>query len=100
MTRGSITGAVAAAVAVSLGELVTAVSTSGPSLMGAVGDGFINLWGSQLKDLAVTIFGSNHKLALTIGMILVVVGLGALLGHLGEKRSLVPRIGWVLAGLL
>jgi predicted amino acid dehydrogenase len=71
MKQEAISGLVAAAVALSLGELVTAVSATGPSLIGAVGDAFIDQWGAQLKDLAVAIFGTNHKLALSIAMVLV-----------------------------
>jgi DMSO/TMAO reductase YedYZ molybdopterin-dependent catalytic subunit len=100
MSRGSIAGFVAAAVALSLGELVTAVSTSGPSLLGAVGDQFIDLWGAQLKDLAVAIFGTNHKLALNIAMISVALGLGSTLGHFNRRGHLVASIGFGIAAII
>jgi DMSO/TMAO reductase YedYZ molybdopterin-dependent catalytic subunit len=100
MKREAISGLVASAVALSLGELVTAVSATGPSLIGAVGDAFIDQWGAQLKDLAVAVFGTNHKLALSIAMVLVALGLGALLGHLGRRNRWVPRLGFVMAAAL
>lgn len=97
MFRESISGLVAAAVALSIGELITAASVSGPSLIGAVGDAFINLWGSQLKDLAVAVFGTRHKLALSIGMVTVALGLGALLGGLRQRYRHLPMIGFLSA---
>ncbi len=100
MKRESISGLVAAAVALSLGELVTAASAAGPSLLGAVGDAFINRWGAQLKDVAVAIFGTNHKLALTFGMITVALCLGALLGFLGRRNRWIPRLGFLAAAAL
>lgn len=93
MNRSAIAGAVAAAVALSLGEIVTALAPASPSLVGAVGDGFIDLWGAQLKDLAVALFGTQHKLALSVGIVVVAIGLGALLGRFA-------RVGFTLAGAL
>jgi DMSO/TMAO reductase YedYZ molybdopterin-dependent catalytic subunit len=99
MSRGSIAGFVAAAVALSLGELVTAASASGPSLLGAVGDQFIDLWGAQLKDIAVAIFGANHKLALNIAMLSVALGIGSALGHVSRSGHLVARLGFGIAAI-
>ncbi len=100
MSRGSIAGFVAAAVALSLGELVTAASAAGPSPLGAVGDQFIDLWGAQLKDLAVAIFGTNHKLALNIAMVSVALGVGSALGHVGRGSRLVTGIGFGVAAVI
>lgn len=100
MRHEAISGLVAAAVALSLGELVTAASASGPSLIGAVGDAFIDQWGAQLKDLAVAIFGTNHKLALTIGMLTIALSLGLLLGHLRRRNRWIPQIGFLVAAAI
>lgn len=101
-------GVVSAAFALAIGELVSAFDPRGPSLVGAVGESFIDRFGAALKDLAVAIFGTAHKTALAIGIVVVVMALGTWLGTTAVRRGLVPAamilvaagaVGAVLAAL-
>ncbi len=85
----AISGIVAALAGVSGAELVSIIDTGGPSPLSAVGDVFIDTIGVRVKDIAVAIFGTNHRTALVIAMLLVIGALGAGVGRL-HRRS-VPR---------
>lgn len=83
-------GVVAAGFALAVGELVAAFDPRHPSPVGAVAGSFIDRFGASLKDLAVAIFGTAHKTALAIGIIVVVLALGTWLGTTAVRRGLVP----------
>ncbi|MGA1345713.1 MAG: molybdopterin-dependent oxidoreductase [Ilumatobacteraceae bacterium] len=97
--RSRLAGAVAALVALAVGELVSSLHQTGPTLVDAVGTGFIDRFGAPLKDFAVTVFGDNHKTALIIGIWTVAAAIGARLGRLAVTRPWAARAGFAVAGL-
>lgn len=94
---GAIAGVVAAGAALAVGELVTAFDGAGRGLVSAVGDRFIEGFAGALKDVAVALFGTNDKVALVVGIVVVALALGALLG---TARPLVARLAFPAFGAL
>lgn len=82
----AIAGIAAAAVAIGTSALVAAVVAPSATTLLAVGSAFIDLTPSWLKDLAIAAFGVQDKLALQVGMVIVIAALGALAGILGARR--------------
>jgi DMSO/TMAO reductase YedYZ molybdopterin-dependent catalytic subunit len=101
-TRGAIAGALGAAVSLAAIELVALADATGTSVTEAVGNRFIESFAASLKDLAVALFGTNDKVALQVGTVLVVLALGAWLGSWAHRwPNLVPAGfgGFALVGL-
>ena len=81
-----IAGALAAALALAVGELIAGVSPASVSLTEAVGGLAIDYVPPPVKDLAIALFDVYDKLALIIGMVVVTVVLGALVGKWAARR--------------
>ena len=76
---GALSGLLAAAIAVAAGSLTAALlGVVGP--LDAVGSAFIDRTPTWLKDFAIGLFGTNDKLALRIGMVIVIGLVAAVLG--------------------
>ena len=75
--RGALIGTVAAIAGLGAGELAAGLVDSWPSPVEAVGDRFIDATPAWLKDLAIGWFGTGHRRALTVAMILVVTAVAA-----------------------
>ncbi|MEO8696819.1 MAG: molybdopterin-dependent oxidoreductase [Acidimicrobiales bacterium] len=84
--QAAIAGTLAAGTALAVTELVTAPGNRGPSLITAVGSRFIDRFGASLKDFAVSVFGTNDKPALIIGIVVTCLVLGAALGIASRQR--------------
>ena len=97
-SRAAVAGATAAAVAIGVGELVSVIDTAGPSPLSAVGEVFIDSVGVRLKDLAVSLFGTGHRTALVISMLIVIVGLGAVAGLRARHQLRSGVIAFSVAG--
>ncbi len=98
-TWAALAGAVAAATALAVGELVVGLAGGGqPSLVSAVGASFIDRFAASLKELAVAVFGTNDKTALVVGIVLVSLLLGAVLGVVARFRFEVAVAGFVVFG--
>jgi DMSO/TMAO reductase YedYZ molybdopterin-dependent catalytic subunit len=93
--EGAIAGVVAAGVALGVSELVCGIAGSGPTLITAVGTQFIDRFAASLKDLAVSLFGTNDKVALVTGIVVVSIALGAVLGKASVRRWWVGVAGFV-----
>lgn len=94
-------GLVSAGVALAAGELVVAIpGRNDPSLVSAVGAEFIDRFAAELKDVAVRLFGTNDKVALVCGIVLVSMVLGALLGTAARRRFWPAVCGFSAFGLL
>ncbi|MET0579404.1 MAG: molybdopterin-dependent oxidoreductase, partial [Ilumatobacteraceae bacterium] len=93
--EASVAGVVAAGVALGVGELVCGIAGSGPSLVSAVGTQFIDRYAASLKDLAVSLFGTNDKVALVVGIVAIALALGAVLGRASIRRPWVGVVGFV-----
>jgi DMSO/TMAO reductase YedYZ molybdopterin-dependent catalytic subunit len=81
-----VAGAVAAAVAIAVGEIVAGLLPGAPSLVVSIGTLVIDLQPAGAKDLVVSLFGTNDKLALNVLILAVAVGLGGLLGLVARTR--------------
>jgi DMSO/TMAO reductase YedYZ molybdopterin-dependent catalytic subunit len=85
-------------VALGVSELVCAIAGEGPSLVSAIGTEFIDRFAGSLKDLAVSLFGTNDKTALVVGIVVVSVLLGVLFGIVAARRFWIGAAGFVLFG--
>ena len=79
---------VAVGSAVVLGELVAGVVSPSLSPLTAVGGAVIDAIPPGVKDWAVALFGTADKVALLVGMGLVIAALAALAGVMEERRRL------------
>jgi DMSO/TMAO reductase YedYZ molybdopterin-dependent catalytic subunit len=92
---GAIAGLLAAATALGVGQLVAGLTGANGSPVVAVGQLQIDFTPPWLKNFAINEFGSDDKLALVSG-ILVVLGLFAAVIGVAATR----RLGYGMAGLL
>ncbi|HET9311173.1 MAG TPA: molybdopterin-dependent oxidoreductase, partial [Actinomycetota bacterium] len=98
-SRAAVAGAVAALLALAAGELTAAVLGSDVSLVTAVGASFIDRFAASLKDVAVALFGTNDKLALVVGIVVVSVVVGGALGVLSRRWLPAAPLGIAAAGV-
>lgn len=94
----ALAGALAAGAALAAGELAGAAMGRRPSLVTAVGDQFIDRFAASLKDLAIRLFGTNDKIALIVGIVLLSLALGAVFGLVARRRFWVAVAGLVVFG--
>ncbi|MXY77609.1 MAG: hypothetical protein F4Y40_11145, partial [Acidimicrobiia bacterium] len=94
----ALLGAVAAGAALAVSELVAGAFPSAPSLVRTIGQRVIDVTPVPVVDWAIAMFGTNDKLVLVIGIVLVSLGIGALLGLLSRDRPGVAAAGFVLFG--
>jgi DMSO/TMAO reductase YedYZ molybdopterin-dependent catalytic subunit len=95
-----LAGSVSALLAVAIGELIAGLISRAPSLVIAVGNLVIALQPPGAKDLVVSLFGTNDKLA--INLIILVAGLiaGGLVGVAARSRWAVAVVAWIVAGVV
>jgi DMSO/TMAO reductase YedYZ molybdopterin-dependent catalytic subunit len=102
MTKGraAFAGVAAAAVALGVGELVAVVTgpRSGPLI--AVGGWIVDHVPEAGKEFAIFLFGTNDKVALLIGTVVVLAGIAAVIGVLARIRPLAGTLGIGLFGVL
>lgn len=91
-------GAVAAAVALGAGELVSGFTRRGPSLLLSVGQLVVERAPPVAEDLAIGVLGTSDKLGLVIAMAAVAVALGALVGRAAHRRFWPAALVYPLAG--
>ncbi len=96
--RAGIAGAVAAAVALGVGELPSALAGEATSLVSVVGSRFIDSFAASLKDIAIALFGTNDKIALIVGIVIVGVLAGYLLGRLALRSFPLASLGFLAFG--
>ncbi|WP_282848540.1 molybdopterin-dependent oxidoreductase [Microbacterium oxydans] len=95
--RSAAAGLSASFLAVGLAELVAAVVEPSASPFAVIGSGLIDLAPSWAKDSAIALFGTGDKVALIVGIALVLVVVAALAGILERRRS---GVGAVILGAL
>ncbi|MCG8925728.1 molybdopterin-dependent oxidoreductase [Lentzea sp. CC55] len=95
--KAALTGLLALLAALAAGRLVAAFVGLSASPYLAVGNAFIDLTPSWLKDFAVSTFGTADKLVLLTGMAVVLAGIGVGAG-LASRNS--PAPGSLVAVLL
>ncbi len=91
-TDGVLAGVAAGALAVTIGMLVAAI-TDVVSPIDAVGSEVIDLSPRWLKEWAIEEFGTNDKLVLRTGIVVVLAIAAGVLGVLALKRTLLGVIG-------
>lgn len=95
--RAAFAGLAAATLGVGLGELAAAIIDPASSPFAVIGGGLIDLAPSWAKDTAIALFGTADKVALLVGIGLVLAAVAALAGILERRR---PPIGAVIFGIL
>ncbi|MFF1251704.1 molybdopterin-dependent oxidoreductase [Pseudarthrobacter sp. NPDC058329] len=93
-------GAVAVGSAVVLGELLAGLVSPSLSPLTAVGGAVIDAVPPGVKDWAVALFGTADKVALLVGMALVMVVLAALAGAVEDRRRFMGVVVVALFGLV
>lgn len=84
----ALAGVVSALVTLTTAHLVAAVLDPGASPLDVVGDAFIDLTPSWLKDAAIAVFGVYDKIALLVAMVVVIAALAAATGVLARRALL------------
>src|SRR4051794_20057194 len=82
----ALAGAVAAAAGIAVAELIAGIISGAPSLVIALGDLAIRLQPAGAKDVIVGLFGTNDKLALNVGIVLVAILAAAGIGVLARRH--------------
>lgn len=98
-TAGTV-GVVVTGGALGLAELLVALGSTGPGPVEAVAEAFIDLVPAWLKNVAVALFGTADKVALAVGMGLVLLALAALAGRLERRRRHAGSAAVVAEGLV
>ena len=93
----AVAGAVAGAAAIAIGELLAGLLPGAPSPVVALGDLVIGLQPPGAKEIAVELFGTNDKLALSVAVIGVAIALAAGIGVVGRRRW-ARAVAWVGVG--
>src|SRR5689334_8351283 len=99
----AIAGAVAALVALGVGELIAGLIAGIPSPIAAVGAAVIDFAPPGSKDFMVALFGTNDKTALTVVVVAAVLLVGVLVGLIARRQPAVAIaviLGIVGVGLL
>ncbi|MGZ4682517.1 MAG: molybdopterin-dependent oxidoreductase [Acidimicrobiales bacterium] len=98
--QGQLAGAVAAGVALAVGEIVTGLGGDGQSLVGSVGSAFIDQAGGDVARTAISIFNTGDKPALILGIVIISLLIGAWMGSASRRRRWVGPAGFAVFGLI
>src|ERR1700712_1394350 len=96
---GVVAGLVAGAIAVTIGMLVAGI-ISVTSPIDAVGSTFIDHVPAWLKSLAISWFGTNDKVALRVGIIVILAIAAGALGIASRRRPVVGSVGIAVFGIV
>jgi DMSO/TMAO reductase YedYZ molybdopterin-dependent catalytic subunit len=97
---GIVAGALTVGVATLLAGLMTTagLATGTPSPVVAVGGAFVDRTPPWLKDFAVATFGTQDKVALFVGMALVLTAVCAAIGYVGAQRHTAGLVVFAVVG--
>ena len=97
---GIVAGALTLGVATLLAGLMTrtGLASGTPSPVIAVGGAFVDRTPSWMKDFAISTFGTNDKLALFVGMGLVLTAACAVIGIVGARRHTAGLVAFAVLG--
>ena len=93
--RGIVAGLLSALVALGVAELVAATSPTFRSPVIDVGNRVIDLVPPAVKNLAISWFGTNDKVALLVGIGALLALYAALVGVLAVRGRLAPGVGGI-----
>lgn len=86
--EAALLGMASAGLALGITEMVSGLGGEGkPTVITAVGSRFIDRFAGSLKDVAVSVFGTNDKPALIVGIVVTTLLLGAVAGWVELRRS-------------
>ncbi|MDI3213169.1 molybdopterin-dependent oxidoreductase [Arthrobacter sp. AL12] len=94
----ALAGVAAAAVVLSVAELIGAFFTARATPVIALGSTFIDFTPSWLKDFAIATFGTNDKVALFVGMAVTILLLACVLGIVAYRKWALGVAGVLLMG--
>jgi DMSO/TMAO reductase YedYZ molybdopterin-dependent catalytic subunit len=97
---GAAVGVLAAGVALGIAELLAAVFGPGSSPIVAVGGAAVDASPEWLKSFAIRTFGSHDKVALLIGIAVVLVLVVSILGAASVRRPRLGVVGSVVLGAI
>ena len=98
--RDALAGALAAGLGLGVSELIAGLVLWAPSLVEGLGDLVIDNVPGPVKDWAISVFGTNDKLALLIGITVVTLIIGGVAGVLARDRFSLAVAVFVGFGLL
>ncbi len=96
----AIAGIVATAAALGVSELLAGILPGATSLVAAVGQVVVDRQPPGAKNLVVSLFGTNDKLALELFIVVVALVLGAALGIIALRRYEVAAGAFVAFGVV
>ncbi|CAN5673749.1 sulfite oxidase [soil metagenome] len=96
----AISGFLATVAALAVGELAAGLVSSWYSPIQAVGDTVIFYTPQPVTKFAINTFGTNDKIALIVGTLLITLAFGTILGLIGRRWLPVAWGGIVLFGLI
>ena len=96
----ALIGAVAAGAALAISELVAGLFPSAPSLIRTIGQRVIDVTPTPVVDWAISTFGTNDKLVLIIGIVVLSLAIGAVLGLLARNRPGAAAAGFIVFGVV
>ena len=96
----ALLGVVAAGFALASSELVAGAFLSAPSLIRTIGQRIIDITPAPVEDWAISTFGTNDKLVLIVGIVVVSLAIGAFLGLLARNRPGPAAAGFVAFGVV
>lgn len=99
-SRAGLAGAVAAAVALAVGELVSAFGSHGQSLVGGVANEVVDRAAGGAVRWAIRVFGTADKAVLVVLVVLISLLLGAWLGRTTLRHRWAGPVGFAGFGLL
>jgi DMSO/TMAO reductase YedYZ molybdopterin-dependent catalytic subunit len=98
--RDALAGVLAAGLALGLSELIAGFFSSAPSLIEGLGNWVIDHVPSQVKEWAISLFGTNDKLVLLLSITLVTILIGGLVGLFARRRFSLAVVVYVGFGLI
>jgi DMSO/TMAO reductase YedYZ molybdopterin-dependent catalytic subunit/F0F1-type ATP synthase assembly protein I len=98
--RAALAGIAATALALGVSELLAGLLPGATSLVAAVGQVVINLQPPGAKDIVVSLFGTNDKLALELFIVGVALVIGAGLGLLARRWFEAAAVAFVAFGIV
>lgn len=96
----ALVGLLATGAALAASELVAGLFLSAPSLIRTIGQRVIDITPAPVEDWAISTFGTNDKLVLITGIVVVSLVIGALLGVVAKQRPRVAAAGFVAFGVV
>ena len=96
----ALAGIVAVVTALGISELLAGLLPGATSLIAAVGQVVIDLQPPGAKDVVVSLFGTNDKLALEVFIVAVATLIGAGLGIVGRRRYVIAAAAFIAAGIV